>query len=201
MPYKADPVTDHQWITDPPVKLRSGEEFMLDANNLEMLFAKYGATEQKGGAATAQWDDHVTEFPHALARIKLAPENAKKSGLSELYYSYMVVGQPVGMMILIEKFRYISIQDLVTLPSVADCGGLMVEFAVNLSERKGNSGKLKLTAATKGAEKAYLAMGFATEEANVMQLTPGSSDKWSKLESGWKMAKYANKGYRIITSL
>lgn len=95
------------------------------------------------------------------------------------------------------KCLYIDI--LVTHPGSVQGGGILIEYAVNLSEAAGFGGRLELHAMGRSTA-AYLALGFVMADPNpfgeggVMKLNPAETDgTWALVDQEWRLTKYSER--------
>ena len=111
-------------------------------------------------------------------------------------FGYYIAGQPIAVLSISE---YAYIEDLVTHPGSANAGGIMIEYAVNISEEElGEEGKLELYALDDDAQRAYQALGFEGKTSTTdksMKFDPRNTDKWAKVGGKWCIAKYSGMKY------
>jgi hypothetical protein len=184
-----------RWINKPPIMAVDEAEYSSLCKELARAVKKdYNCGQLQSGDSKdiLAWELRVADS-----------ERIAKLGRYECYdrhFAYVVAGRTIGVMAmsgLDETTPCIEI--LVTHPGSAGCGGILVEYAVNLSKDAGYGGCLELFAMPRSVA-AYLALGFVMTEAcgdgGLMKLDPAKSGgKWVKLDnSEWRLTKYLKRG-------
>ncbi|MDO9711538.1 GNAT family N-acetyltransferase [Paracraurococcus lichenis] len=147
-----------------------------------------------------EWNKRLESTKHILNHL-------------EYYYSeewevfgYVVGGVPIGILAMenIEPNEGFGIKEnctmihyLVTHPGSSAAGAILVEFAVNYSERSGLNGAVALHSLDGEATRFYRSLGFIeikkglTEDDPVMQLNPFKSAEWVKQDKNvWRLKRY-----------
>jgi hypothetical protein len=219
-------MADFTWINEAPiVELTSKEELAARARAfLENLVGWDEVTEgefnrQTAHLAPTEQQDVLTQERNAKLKEEWSKEAAEwnkrirdtKSIAGTMYggsgkrmFEYRVNGAPVGLMVFepasstYEKVPEINY--LVTHPGSENGGGVLIELAVNLSQKEGCDGKVYLIAASETAKQSYPYLGFVFADGwqgacGKMYLTPGSSDKWDNVNGRWLIKKYQGKRY------
>lgn len=114
------------------------------------------------------------------------------------FFAYLLRGELFGLMVLAfdaREGKHPFIEWLATHPGTAGGGGILVEYAVNLSEETGGEGCLELTPMSEVSRPAWTALGFVErgQRNPTMFLSPEKSAKWVKLEGRWHLVKYQGK--------
>lgn len=181
-----------KWINEPPIIPVGEQEFAI-------LCKEFGRTIKMGWRlirAPTSCDDEQMAWNARVDDSKLITDIGRR-GRSERHYAYVVAGRPIGLMAicgLAKKEPYIDI--LVTHPGSMQCGGILIEYAVELSEDAGCGGSITLYAMSRSAL-AYLALGFVMTnpdpfgEGGMMKLDPAkSNEKWAWVGGRWRLRKY-----------
>lgn len=117
----------------------------------------------------------------------------------DINFAYYVTGQPIGVMALTNYDEMPYIDDLVTHPGSSAAGGILIEYAVQISDSEwGKDGKLNLWALDDDAKMAYKSLGFKGRESDNdkdMILDPEQSTLWNKLDGKWQLKKFSGKKY------
>jgi hypothetical protein len=179
-----------RWINEPPIMAVEEAEYFRRCKELSRAVKDYNRGQGLSGDSDdiATWDLRIDDS------VRMA-KCARYEGY-ERHFAYVVAGRPIGVMAMsgLDE-RTPSIEILVTHPGSAGCGGILIEYAVNLSNDAGCDGCLELVAMPRSVT-AYLAFGFVMTEAfgegGTMKLDPvQSGGKWVKLDNnGWRLTKY-----------
>lgn len=172
------------WVNEPPVvEIVDPGEF----RGLCTRFVSEIAT-WKSLPATTQTDVWNDKIDNRMAIANLA-EGRSWENDRQRYFVYMLPGTPVGLMVTSEKQEQslIKVKSLATHPGTRGVGGILVEHAVNLSEKAGYQGRLELSAyaAPEGG-----AWGFVETEDFQVQLIPRESNKWAEVGQEWRLTKH-----------
>ncbi|OTA21801.1 N-acetyltransferase [Xenorhabdus beddingii] len=120
------------------------------------------------------------------------------------YFVCSVQGKPVGIMIFIPASPASSSEPddkigyMLTYPSGQGYGGLLIEYAVNLSVSLNHSGRLILNAEPY-SKPIYEHFGFTPTDQSflgttTMRLTPANSNKWISTPNGYKLKRSGSLG-------
>jgi hypothetical protein len=176
------------WVTSPPIRKLKQSEIKMSA---EWLHGGIGSFSSPTAPANFQ------------NRVDLGLERAEVLGLQDneiVYevYAYIYSGKPVGMMSVDlgeSKVRnMIYIDSLAGHPGARNVGDILIEFAVNLSEQRGWSGVVELTA-EKGTPDFYESLGFKPNNGiwdvnswTLCRLTPAGTQQWTNQSGHWRLA-------------
>jgi predicted Fe-S protein YdhL (DUF1289 family) len=172
------------WVNEPPiVEVVDPEEFRGFCTRFVSEITTWKSPSATNQAAI--WNDEIdTRMAIAIWAESKAGENDRQR-----YFAYMLPGIPAGLMVTSERRgqSLIKIKSLATHPGTQGAGGILVEHAVNLSEKAGYKGCLELNeyAAPEGE-----AWGFGETEDFQIQLVPGESSKWVKVGQEWRLTKH-----------
>jgi hypothetical protein len=193
------------WINQPPIYLAQSEEEAITAlTRLKQNMQGWGAPAipDRPGLheefETAAWNVWPGERGAWNDRVEtsdgLVDDMLDELGEEDVWI-YRVTGEPVGIMFLSGGQNWLHIEYLVTHPGSKDCGGVLIEKAVNLSVGAGYGGRLRLCAGNDNATEMYAHMGFVekNEGPDNMELVPSTQGaKWQATPGG---------GYRFIPYL
>jgi len=196
------------WITDPPILLapdeRSGQAAL---ENLKTLIETYIAdTPAAPGPTGPGLLEQIQANIRHRTRRNWLQRGASAIGIvedmieewrpdSEDLWVYIMCGQPLGAMTTTadDDDHFIHIDYLATHPGSADCGGVLIQKAVQLSSAKGFNGVVRLCAATDQARDVYRHLGFvdiANGGADDMELNPARSPKWHPAGNSYRYGPY-----------
>ncbi|PHM61851.1 GNAT family N-acetyltransferase [Xenorhabdus ishibashii] len=131
-----------------------------------------------------KWNSRFTKAFEILGSISLnAKLRTKESGMS--FFVAYFRGIPIGGLLLSTGDNYFpALPKVIYLAihcGIRGCGALLIEQAVNKSQKWGKNGNLQLNP-LREAIRAYLDMGFVETETH-MELHPERNDKWKYNEA------------------
>jgi GNAT superfamily N-acetyltransferase len=166
----------YTWINEPPI-IEMTEEEVASLASLCWDFWD-------------SWDSGMD--PESLTRASSFSWEEEGPGR---YFAYMLGGKLIGAMTLAEQQQHswIRITSLMTHPGSTGAGSILIEHAVNLSEKAGYEGRLGVMLSINRRWRAnFEAKGFVTAlDASVfMTLAPSHSDRWVKVGGSWRLKKH-----------
>jgi hypothetical protein len=198
------------WITSPPIIVLQPNEVAQRLKQLKDNLQGWGEVTEPsnplpiGTTDRAGTDFDVTDWKspkrtqqerwNDRARSTNSMVNVSFGG--DQVVEYRVAGEPVGIM-AVKFWNPLYICDLVCHPGSADGGGILIEYAVNLSAVKNDNHEacVELWALDDDALQAYRRLGFRSiqgDNEKSMRLDPAnSSGVWTNTKDGWRLTKYA----------
>ena len=185
------------WITEPPIvkapDLRSGRAVL---RNLKAAIANYltdvGAAAPPSAGRDAAHQQWLERGGSAYGIVDAIKDDWHPD--TEDLWVYLICAQPIGVMTIAQAGNgFLHIDYLATHPGSADCGGVLMQKAVQLSVAAGCGGKIRLCAANDHARQVYAHLGFKTIAnggADDMELDPATSAKWARLAGSYHYAPY-----------
>lgn len=188
---------DVKWINGPPiVAIEDREEFETLCLRFMRSTRKWKTPLPAKDAQAEGWNARIINGI-LIARQARMWANRRGAAGNQSFCAYVLRGKPIGLMATSEKQRrgLIYINFLTTHAGSADGGGILVEHAVNISERAGYDGRIGLETLNWASTAAYTALGFVeiADRDGKMNLVPGESDKWVKVGQEWRLTKYQDR--------
>jgi hypothetical protein len=188
---------DIKWINGPPiVAIEDREEFETLCLQFMRSTRKWKTPLPARGAQAEKWNTRIISGI-LIARQALTWANSRWAAGNQSFSAYMLRGKPIGLMVTSEKQRrgVIYINFLTTHPGSENGGSILVEHAVNLSERAGYDGRVELETLNWASTAAYTALGFVeiADRDGKMKLVPSESDRWVKVGQEWRLTKHQDR--------
>lgn len=181
------------WINEPPIlRIEDDGEFEALCSQFmreTMAWREPKPTDEQGETWNARINRGIGIAGSAGEYISMRGGDDDKEA-----FAYMLLGAPVGLMVTSKSNidRLIQVKFLTTHPGSESGGGILIEHAVNLSEKAGYRGCLKLEA-NKASIMTYKALGFVETGGGNMRLAPVESDKWVQVGQMWRLKEYTER--------
>lgn len=197
-----------KWINEPPIVE------IHDKARAELLCKKFGSSietwkvswekvsqqlqEQSGraghGEARSEAEGALKKWNERIDRGLYVASTATWTVGSEYghrFFAYMLYGNLIGLILVGDRgSAHPYIEWVATHPGSETGGGILIEFAVNLSAQGNGEGRLELTPLDAVSAAAWEALGFIRRGKDSMLLNPEESEKWVKLAGRWQLTKY-----------
>ncbi len=174
------------WINDPPVR-------ELEAREIEpsCTWLLNQLQDWKQPEVPPEYEESATRWNRRLE------DGADRADVMAVYgnfdawivYAYFFSGKPVAIMAIdkdeFTKCSVVYISDITCHPGARNGGDILIEYATNLSQEMGYSGKLKLSAVP-GSCDFYRSVGFNIN-GSICELDPANSDLWEMRDQKWKL--------------
>ncbi len=192
------------WVTEPPIVVLQPEQVAERVRALRKAMAGWDPVADPG-ALTAPGDVDQTDW-QTPKRTMQGRWNARMGATAEMLMTmeimepsyedycveYRVTGTPVGLMVLDLGGRPARIDDLLTHPGSGECGGILLEHAVQMAQSRLGDPRIRLYPLNGDARQAYLKLGFVDEKDKNMLLDPPNSDgMWTNATGLWRLARHA----------
>lgn len=179
---------DYQWIDNPPITPLTYEQFLVSKKAFEE------AMQAWGDVGDARMDAHKGDALF-IARVMDNHYNPMRT----MIFEYKIAGVPVALMQIQISGSKLEIKELFTHPGTLNAGGIMVEYALNLTMNPRNAAVMKqgiviLESFNAASTAAYVALGFE-QNGGMMRLQADKSDKWELVGERWKLKQYKDKRY------
>src|SRR5262249_9453851 len=218
---------DYKWVDTAPVYERDVDQFTQDVKTLKVSFQGWNSVqlpkhgkhqkpnrtdeERDAYRQMKRWNQHISGAKDLFDLLDYSLKDGTLRMPGFRFFSYLIVGAPVGVMAVQvgNTASALSITYLVTHPGTVNCGGILIERAVNLSEELGKGGRLTLDSLDKASSKAYAALGFTGYNKHLikgdggahMELDPRKSSQfWKEVNGVWKVSKFAEENVRYAST-
>jgi hypothetical protein len=105
---------------------------------------------------------------------------------------YRAAGIPVGLMVMDLDGPVAKIEELVTHPGSAECGGILMEHAVAVAQQRCGSPRIRLYPLDGDAREAYRHLGFVPADEGHMILNPAQTNGlWVEAGGTWRLDRYS----------
>jgi len=169
-----------RWVNKPPVYVVTDQEFATYAEAYMEDLKSWKAKGKKDDEQRA-WNDDIQR------RIN----EADVYGQPGVKVVYKLASGPAALMRLSVKDDSVKIEDLSAHKGAEGSGVVMVEWAVNYSQREGKGGLLSLYDASNSPGYYAGVYGFETVDGGTMKLDPAKKPElWVRLNDTWKLKKY-----------
>jgi hypothetical protein len=177
----------YSWIDGPPITKLTYEEFLVSKKAFKEAMKAWGEVGDE------RMDSHKGD---ALFIARLMKKHASHE---RMIFEYKLAGLPIALMQIELTDGYLEIKDLFTHPATENAGGIMIEFALNITANPRNAAVMKQNAVVlesynPASTAAYLALGFEPYR-NKMRLRADACDKWELVNERWKLKKCKDKRY------
>lgn len=180
----------YTWIDTPPIRRLTDEEYLVSKREYDEAMERWG--EIDGGTDLAKRLNDHRGYSVDVARFT---EYALGRGYD--IYEYRIAGVPVAIM-MVDLDDVLEIKNLFTHPGTENAGGIMIEFALNLTvdnPLRVAPGVIGLETYNEASTAAYKALGFKTYSGRQLVLEAAKSELWELVETRWKLKKYKDKRY------
>lgn len=176
------PKIDIKWVNEPPiVEIKDLERFSGFCSRFISGTTKWMVPLETEDAAI--WNDEVK---HNITIATLASTWKKANSR---YFVYIVLAKPVGLMVASERQTrgLIKINCLATHIGTENAGDILIEHAVNLSQKAGYNGRLEISQYAAPEAKAW---GFIESDSFRMELVARESSMWVEVNNEWRLERY-----------
>lgn len=206
------------WVTEPPIREVKWLEFKKALITFEQSAASFfnDMPQQKVqpkmpfryfSLSMAQhkerWEEQIRQANNINATVdrrsdtkSILKSMSECEGGLRRYYIYDLEGIPAGLMIVQESGGDLWVEYVVTHPLTENCGGILIEFALNLSRDP----TLHLIAENERAKQAWTRLGFKTVGGPKMKLDARTSKDWICVGNKWKRKRYTKKSSKYRAS-
>ena len=208
------------WVTEPPIVKIEGEDIAFHANSLKDRCVDWKSTTQERELAcsaeeTTEGVDPNDEVEvlkkwlvrkelwrswNALIRDTRFVANMFSWSTGSECYAYLLGGHAIGLISLRTEVDHICVDQFVTHPGSANCGGILAEYAVKLAQKRNLGGILRLLSLTGSSTEKYKGLGFEKLDDNYttggdMVLDPSACEMWNFVNGRYCLARYSGSSF------
>ncbi|MEZ5669761.1 MAG: hypothetical protein R3F55_20450 [Alphaproteobacteria bacterium] len=192
------PFFSPEWVTEAPITQVGPAAMGLLVKQFNDNLAAFRA-DGIGDDDVDRWNRRIANSTSiANGALRVAGRDA-----SALSYVYKFMGVPVGFLSL-SDLEPTYINDITAHPGAANAGGILLEFAVNFSARRGHGGRIELYSLNAESSAFYLDHGFTRDDptdtdGGNMALDPASAHGrgyWTRVGETWRLSRYL--GQKIL---